>query len=627
MTRITQVYYGSSPVSKMYIGNVPIDLGSIINEILDGNVGFGAQPVTFAVNPNIPDGSYPATINAQTVTLVASSGSYTIDLGLAFAAKPRFPGLPYSGRIAAEGISVIFNAIGGLSMVLTADENSVAMGELSSGDQFSFESPGDPTVYTFGANSDAIASEGHAGRKILRDNNAGFTVAEGRLSNNISTTGRIWVTGNPNTGKWVTFIHDGVTEIGTLELNYAGSADRLIFAQRDDGYFVFSSVDANGTVINQTVSQAAMVQSVITKMTFLGTQDDGAGFSRTLSTPLPLDSLAIALTAQVFADGAVEVHLGDGEGISVATSLTLDQAAIDNLVASTPYPIASAFIATYRTSGAAEVATIKMYGAGMSFDWGDGIITHGHNGAASHTYAAPGDYDIRVTGDLSQLYVNSDAATMNKYIGIEFGSTRWASLYRFARGASNLVSATGIPDLTNVEDARGAFDACTSLAINVVDWITDAITYSTNILRNVPNPITMEVIPGALAAAIPDAAEGGEITFNIAGIVRGPSIFVPPTYVIGGGATVDGYLDVTWTPSAGGDVDLTFDATDALGYGVLQQTVTVDVTPLDKTITLTPNMTAGPAVSVASSVPAISAINVAPDVSPAITFNRNIIVG
>lgn len=110
---------------------------------------------------------------------------------------------------------------------------------------------------------------------------------------------------------------------------------------------------------------------------------------------------------------------------------------------------ASAFITTWRTTGASETITLPVLGvSGMPIDciidWGDlstpESVTSDY---PSHEYAVAGDYDVSITGTFPKWYQNN-TGDKTKIIDIkQYGLNEWEGLQSAFFGCSNLIiSAT-----------------------------------------------------------------------------------------------------------------------------------------------------------------------------------------
>lgn len=108
-----------------------------------------------------------------------------------------------------------------------------------------------------------------------------------------------------------------------------------------------------------------------------------------------------------------------------------------------------------------------------SVDWGDGALDTNVTGDITHTYAAPGTYQVSITGVFPRIYFNYDGLPSNekdrnKIISVDqWGDQVWTSMENAFNGCTNLdVTATDTPDLSNVLSSQGMFYLCSSLVGN-----------------------------------------------------------------------------------------------------------------------------------------------------------------
>jgi surface protein len=96
-------------------------------------------------------------------------------------------------------------------------------------------------------------------------------------------------------------------------------------------------------------------------------------------------------------------------------------------------------------------------------DWGDGII----NSSTNHTYAAPGIYTVKITGEFQINFIDYDdeATDAAKILEIQqWGDNKWSTMAGAFYDCANLqVTATDVPDLSQCSSLSFAFNRCTSL--------------------------------------------------------------------------------------------------------------------------------------------------------------------
>ena len=144
----------------------------------------------------------------------------------------------------------------------------------------------------------------------------------------------------------------------------------------------------------------------------------------------------------------------------------------------------SAFITTWETTSANETITIPGTGT-YDVVWGDAAFDNGASGSASHTYAEPGTYTVKITGDLERINLGASFADAQKLQSIErWGGIEWDTMESAFRGASNMeYNATDAPDLSGVTDMRKMFFGATSFDGNLSGWDVSSVTNMTEMFK------------------------------------------------------------------------------------------------------------------------------------------------
>ncbi|WP_422105453.1 BspA family leucine-rich repeat surface protein [Winogradskyella sp.] len=100
---------------------------------------------------------------------------------------------------------------------------------------------------------------------------------------------------------------------------------------------------------------------------------------------------------------------------------------------------------------------------GYVIDWGDGTIENNTN---NHTYANVGVYEVKIEGNLQTFNVSTTSInTARKLLEVsQWGSSAWTSFFVAFSFCENMdVTATDVPDLSNVTSLNGMFNQCYSL--------------------------------------------------------------------------------------------------------------------------------------------------------------------
>lgn len=142
------------------------------------------------------------------------------------------------------------------------------------------------------------------------------------------------------------------------------------------------------------------------------------------------------------------------------------------------------------TSDASSI-TIPILGSGYAYrvDWnGDGDFDDAdeatvHSGAVTHSFPAPGIYQIRITGDFPQINFNNSGDAQKITSIDQWGAQTWVSMENSFFGCSNLtITATDAPDLTIVTSLASMFRGVPSTP-NLTAWNTSTITNMRSVFR------------------------------------------------------------------------------------------------------------------------------------------------
>lgn len=111
-----------------------------------------------------------------------------------------------------------------------------------------------------------------------------------------------------------------------------------------------------------------------------------------------------------------------------------------------------------------------------TIDWGDGTVQSNVLGTASHTYASPGTYIVKISGLYPRIHLNY-SADAKKLMSVDaWGSNQWTSMRDAFAGAQNLtILASDAPDFSNTQSLQGMFAGATNLGGNFSNWNVSTI--------------------------------------------------------------------------------------------------------------------------------------------------------
>ena len=117
------------------------------------------------------------------------------------------------------------------------------------------------------------------------------------------------------------------------------------------------------------------------------------------------------------------------------------------------------------------IPTDSSYTYNYNVNWGDGTDSTGLTTDATHTYATPGIYTVKITGTFPCIYFNADL-DRSKILEVKnWGSIQWVTMNRAFYGCNNLtITALDAPDLSNVINMTQMFDSATSFNQSINHW-------------------------------------------------------------------------------------------------------------------------------------------------------------
>lgn len=178
-------------------------------------------------------------------------------------------------------------------------------------------------------------------------------------------------------------------------------------------------------------------------------------------------------------------------------------------------------------------------------DWGDGNVETGITSTAdkTHTYAASGEYVIKITGAFPRIYFNNSGDD-TKVLEIQnWGTQKWESFFRSFYGCSGMqLTAKDVPNLSLCSTLNAMFYGCVGLDADIRNWDITTITNMAFMLFNC-NGFSVENYDKLL------------IGWEAQGPQTGVPFHGPTTYTPGGAAeAARTSLDTTysWTITDGG---------------------------------------------------------------------------
>ncbi len=134
------------------------------------------------------------------------------------------------------------------------------------------------------------------------------------------------------------------------------------------------------------------------------------------------------------------------------------------------------------------IPTDSNYTYDYNVDWGDEDSDEHVDGNISHTYAAEGYYQVKISGKFPAIYFNDFNASRDNskqilYI-IQWGDNQWKSFLRAFMGCRNLdIFATDVPDLSDVRSMKNMF-LNTSFNRNISKWDVSGVTNMSGMFYN-----------------------------------------------------------------------------------------------------------------------------------------------
>jgi len=112
-------------------------------------------------------------------------------------------------------------------------------------------------------------------------------------------------------------------------------------------------------------------------------------------------------------------------------------------------------------------------------DWGDGNTDTNVAGSILHTYAVPGEYEVKISGLFPNIYFFNRFDRLKVLELKNWGNIQWETMLNAFQGCSNMeLTATDAGDFTQVNNFKSAFQNCSSITsiTGSSNWINSNCT-------------------------------------------------------------------------------------------------------------------------------------------------------
>ncbi|OIQ21099.1 MAG: hypothetical protein BM557_04915 [Flavobacterium sp. MedPE-SWcel] len=120
-------------------------------------------------------------------------------------------------------------------------------------------------------------------------------------------------------------------------------------------------------------------------------------------------------------------------------------------------------------------------------DFGDGTVLIDQSGVTSHTYSNYGIYTVTISGTFSRISFGEDNIDNNSFSLLtveQWGDIQWTSMEEAFLNCQNLtITATDIPDLSQVTNMSKMFWYCISLNQSLNNWDVSNVTNMSETFR------------------------------------------------------------------------------------------------------------------------------------------------
>ena len=141
-------------------------------------------------------------------------------------------------------------------------------------------------------------------------------------------------------------------------------------------------------------------------------------------------------------------------------------------------PVENHFVTTWRTTSANESITIPASDGPYTVKWSDDTAFETLSGSQAHVYPSPGNYTVRIYGNLGSIDLSLDSNNAAKLQSIEqWGNIEWDTMNFAFYGASNMVyNAADAPNLSGVNDLSNMFSDASTFNGDLSNWNVSSVT-------------------------------------------------------------------------------------------------------------------------------------------------------
>lgn len=141
------------------------------------------------------------------------------------------------------------------------------------------------------------------------------------------------------------------------------------------------------------------------------------------------------------------------------------------------------FITTWKVEAgdlSIEIPTYPGYTYNYTVAWGDGSFSMGQTGNATHSYGAPGVYEVKISGLFPSIYFNNSGDKLKIQSIEQWGTNVWGPSMKGAfEGCFNLISnAIDTPNFSSVTNMYGMFAYARNFNgdLNINNWDVSNVT-------------------------------------------------------------------------------------------------------------------------------------------------------